>query len=641
MTQIGTLELIASIDTTRYKRGASEIESDNKKIEKSSERSFKNVSSSAANSFGAAANSILAFAKVATAALVGGAVGIGAFVKEASELQSVRASFESLTGSIDTARGIIKDLNTFSLTTAFSSADINSSARTLLGFGVSADKLLTIMKQLGDVAGATGGNLSSLALVTGQVFAQGRLQAQDYYQIINSGAGSLAKELRNVVKEKTGLNDIKEAFEDGLVTAEMYAIALERSNSAGGFAFEGAIKQSKTFEGQVSNLLEGINNIGLSIIGVDRTSGDIKTGGIFDRISKSVAAATKWLTDNKEEIIRIANIIIDNFIPAVTALGVAFVAAKVAAIGFSIAASANPIGLIAAAIVILIGALTFLQLKFDWIGKSIEWLTNVTRPLVDLFNRYLLPVIQLIAGIVGGVFKEAFTNIIQAFKDLWLVLEPYEPYLKKIGIAIIVGMVAPLVILIATIAAVVTAIVGIVTAITWVAGKIAQFVSYTIGLFITLRNGIANVFSNIGVAVANTITNVVTTAINYVIRRAASLVNGFVDSINSVVGLLNKLPGVNIGTVGKLPIPQLAKGGIVSSATLAMIGEGSEPEAVIPLSKLDKMLNNSGEGGGREYNIGVINIGSEVDGERWLRKLTENQEIVSGGLTPPQKYMAA
>ena len=42
---------------------------------------------------------------------------------------------------------------------------------------------------------------------------------------------------------------------------------------------------------------------------------------------------------------------------------------------------------------------------------------------------------------------------------------------------------------------------------------------------------------------------------------------------------------------------------------------------------------------GTEYNIGTINISNEVDGERWLRKLTGNQEITSARLTPKQAYM--
>jgi len=63
-----------------------------------------------------------------------------------------------------------------------------------------------------------------------------------------------------------------------------------------------------------------------------------------------------------------------------------------------------------------------------------------------------------------------------------------------------------------------------------------------------------------------------------------------------VNGALSKLNALNIelpamlggGTIGfNIPeIPMLAEGGVVSSPTLAMIGEGSEPEAVMPLSTL-------------------------------------------------------
>jgi SLT domain-containing protein len=50
-------------------------------------------------------------------------------------------------------------------------------------------------------------------------------------------------------------------------------------------------------------------------------------------------------------------------------------------------------------------------------------------------------------------------------------------------------------------------------------------------------------------------------------------------------------------------IPELAEGGIVTQATLAMIGEGNEPEAIIPLSKLGSM--GFGGSGGNNITINV------------------------------------
>lgn len=53
-------------------------------------------------------------------------------------------------------------------------------------------------------------------------------------------------------------------------------------------------------------------------------------------------------------------------------------------------------------------------------------------------------------------------------------------------------------------------------------------------------------------------------------------------------------------------IPMLAEGGVATKATLAMIGEGSESEAVLPLSKLNSMLDTArsqGTGGQVEFRI--------------------------------------
>ena len=87
---------------------------------------------------------------------------------------------------------------------------------------------------------------------------------------------------------------------------------------------------------------------------------------------------------------------------------------------------------------------------------------------------------------------------------------------------------------------------------------------------------------------------------------------GIVDFINAnVIKKINDLLEFEIGLpFGKKftvnppdipPIPALAEGGIVTGPTLAMIGEGRGPEAVIPLSKLGSM--GFGGGGGITVNV--------------------------------------
>ena len=84
-----------------------------------------------------------------------------------------------------------------------------------------------------------------------------------------------------------------------------------------------------------------------------------------------------------------------------------------------------------------------------------------------------------------------------------------------------------------------------------------------------------------------------------IFKRIASLWN------NTVGKLSFKVPGWVPGFGGKgfeVPnIPMLAEGGIVTSPTLALIGEGAGPEAVIPLDRMGEF----GMGGGNNVTIHV------------------------------------
>ena len=102
--------------------------------------------------------------------------------------------------------------------------------------------------------------------------------------------------------------------------------------------------------------------------------------------------------------------------------------------------------------------------------------------------------------------------------------------------------------------------------------------------FSGLWSKIKNTFSNIGTNIANAISGAVRSGINGVISMIQSTINSGIGVINGAIGLINKIPGVNIGKIGKLSLPRLARGGIVDSPTVAQIGEDGR-EAIIPLEK--------------------------------------------------------
>ena len=135
--------------------------------------------------------------------------------------------------------------------------------------------------------------------------------------------------------------------------------------------------------------------------------------------------------------------------------------------------------------------------------------------------------------------------------------------------------------------------------------------------FTNLWNSIVNIFTSVGDAVGGAISGVVNKAINTVVGSAVNIINSFISMINGAISIINAIPGVSISSLSMLSVPAMATGGIVDSATLAVVGEAGT-EAVMPLENnlewLDKLAGmlNERMGGGNGQPI-VLN----VDGKRF------------------------
>jgi hypothetical protein len=110
--------------------------------------------------------------------------------------------------------------------------------------------------------------------------------------------------------------------------------------------------------------------------------------------------------------------------------------------------------------------------------------------------------------------------------------------------------------------------------------------------------------------------------INGILGAFETMVNGVIMAINLVIRAYNLIPFVdNINTIdhvdlptmggsaeqvaGRMSLPRMAEGGIVSSPTLALIGEAG-PEAVVPLDRMNT-------GGGVTVNVtGGLSTSAEI-----------------------------
>ena len=164
----------------------------------------------------------------------------------------------------------------------------------------------------------------------------------------------------------------------------------------------------------------------------------------------------------------------------------------------------------------------------------------------------------------------------------------------------------------------------------------------TIGSFFSgVWTTVKNIFVNAGQAVGSAVGGAFRSAVNAVLGTIENVVNGFIGMINGVISLINKLPGVSLGSIGYVNLPRLARGGIVDSPTVAMIGEAGK-EVVMPLENTG-FLQTMGRivggavvnalGGGLPQSGGfsgdgdiVIQIGGHEFGRVAIREINREQE---------------
>jgi tape measure domain-containing protein len=225
-----------------------------------SSRSLRDTGKSAkvaATGFGTLTKSIAPLLKAL--AIIGTARFI--FVKTA-ELQTQETALIQLTGSVESATKIIKELQAFGNVTPFTSSELIEQAKRLKAFGFETEDLVDTVKRLSDVAGATGADLSGISTAFGQILAKGKLQREEELQLLERGV-DITSELKRI----TGLQgeEFERAMRKGKIGADLVNQALINLTSEGGVFFGGATKQSQTLNGQVSTLQDNFETLAREI----------------------------------------------------------------------------------------------------------------------------------------------------------------------------------------------------------------------------------------------------------------------------------------------------------------------------------------------------------------------------------------
>ena len=110
----------------------------------------------------------------------------------------------------------------------------------------------------------------------------------------------------------------------------------------------------------------------------------------------------------------------------------------------------------------------------------------------------------------------------------------------------------------------------------------SNFTSFFSGLW----DKVKSTFSSLGTKLGDSIGGAVKSGINTVLSMIENSINRAIALINGAIDIINKVPGVDIGHIGTLSLPRLAKGGVLYDDTAFIGGEyanaATNPEIVTP-----------------------------------------------------------
>lgn len=543
-------------------------------------------------------------------------------LESASGLESYRSTLNVVMKDQKKAAETMAWAVDFANRTPFETDSVVEATVRLQSYGIEAQKVMT---QIGDMAGVMGKDL--MQAVEAVADAQtGELERMKEFGITKAMIEAKGAELyknQTIINNKGQIVD-QEKFNDAL-----FALMEER--------FQGGMEiQAKSYKGLMSTIT-GVWKTGLANMAGISGTGEIIDGSAFDlakdgltwvadkmqamassgtftkigkqigstlqtgiRYGKQVLAVAKRIKEAAGDTLRSISArleplrpLMDRIIEKATALG------RKLTDGFTragpklqrlaetlIPAAASAIGHLASA------ALSFANFVVDhWnvIGPIVEGVVGsflAFRALNGISSiigkvKNLVDIFKTIRGITG--FAGKIQGLAGAFKGFGgiakFILSPFGKW------ALIIGVIIGLVVLLIKNWDKVKAYLEVVKKLAASVGAAFKLMWEDLkGLF----GSLASFFSGLWTGLVD---------------GFKGFVNFFIKGINTIIGGINKLsftapdwvPGIGGETLGfNLPtIPLLAQGGVATRPTLAMVGEGREHEAILPLSKLKGLLGLS------------------------------------------------
>lgn len=278
---------------------------------------------------------------------------------------------------------------------------------------------------------------------------------------------------------------------------------------------------------------------------------------------------------------------------------------------------ANPLGLIVLAIIAVVAAVTE-------VVKHFGFFEHIAKEVWGAIKSVITGAVHAVSHVISSVFGA----IVKTLAGIWHAIEhgvsaAWDAIKHAVASAVdavghLIGSIA---------GKIAGAVSGVFDAAVKFGAKILHGIINGIGdLVSTVAGFIANIATGLWHAAESAFTAAVhfgehiVTGIGHALIALPGVVLHAIESIPVIGKAIKVALSVGKSVVGQaLGAVGLAQGAVVAKPTLAMIGEGSEPEAVLPLSQLRKMLTGApgefypaqGAGGGAQAK-GGLTVGSVV-----------------------------
>ena len=417
-------------------------------------------------------------------------------------------------------------------------------------------------------------------------------------QDTKTSALQLGKALNNPVKGVSALQRVGVSFTEaqkaqiaamvksGDTMGAQKAILKELNSEFGG----SAAAAGKTLPGQLNILKQSFNNL---------------AGEIIKAVVPAFAAIAKFFVKNPA--------LAKAVVIGVLALAGAMVALN-AALAVSAALSAGilgPLALVAAGLAAIVAVGIIVYKNWDKISGAMKRAMATIKIAVSSVFNWIKGNWPLLVGILGGPLGIAaalvirnWNNITAATRNAWNAVKSATTSAwnaVRSTISSVVGAISSRVN--SVVAAVKNAFKGLGTWVSgWASGTFSAIVSRVAGFFTRITDGVRAAVNHAKDAL-NSLAAFVSNLAGRISGAASRVANAFKGPLNAVIGAWNSLgiPRVAIslpskkilgktiggGSFGFGPypfpdIPRLASGGVVSSPTLALVGEGPGREIVAP-----------------------------------------------------------